>query len=100
GRPRFTEDPASLNDINARPVGSWVRFNCPIDSNPVGNVSWFWNGAPLEHAPVVHGTKKLSLKKSGFRLVVDDLVPEDSGVYTCQVHNIYGKLQWNTTLHV
>uniref|UniRef100_A0A4W5PWJ4 Fibroblast growth factor receptor-like 1 n=1 Tax=Hucho hucho TaxID=62062 RepID=A0A4W5PWJ4_9TELE len=85
-RPRFTQPAKMRKRVIARPVGSSVRLKCMASGNPRPDIVWVKDSKPLTPGEVGEGGKKkwtLSLK---------NLIPENSGKYTCHVSNRAGEI--------
>lgn len=72
-----------MPNVVVKPAGNMLRLRCPSFGNPRPNITWYKNN---EEPKRTLGTVVMS--KWTFRL--EDLVPEDSGNYTCVVCNELG----------
>ncbi|KAM7325316.1 hypothetical protein ACRRTK_015569 [Alexandromys fortis] len=91
---------------SARPYGyetagcvstSTVRFHCAAAGNPTPSVSWLKNGKEFRGEHRMGGIK---LRHRHWSLVMESVVPSDSGYYTCIVQNKFGSIQQTYILDV
>ncbi|XP_057206318.1 myelin-associated glycoprotein isoform X2 [Triplophysa rosa] len=69
--------------------GSSVVLHCDVDSNPIPTITWFF------------GEKELtSVIASNASLFLENLAPEDQGIYTCAGDNAYGSMNTSMFLAV
>ncbi|XP_067615795.1 fibroblast growth factor receptor homolog 1 [Eurosta solidaginis] len=88
--PRF-KNPKNLPNIHSKPSGSYVQLACPAIGHPEPNITWTRNDTKIyRHMGRV--------KKSKWAINMEDLVPEDSGVYKCKVCNYLGCIEHATKL--
>lgn len=80
--PSFNKS-VEMPNVVVKPAGNMLRLRCPSFGNPRPNITWYKNN---EEPKRTLGTVVVS--KWTFRL--EDLVPEDSGNYTCVVCNYLG----------
>lgn len=80
--PSFNKS-VEMPNVVVKPAGNMLRLRCPSFGNPRPNIAWYKNN---EEPKRTLGTVVVS--KWTFRL--EDLVPEDSGNYTCVVCNYLG----------
>lgn len=80
--PSFNKS-VEMPNVVVKPAGNMLRLRCPSFGNPRPNITWYKNN---EEPKRTLGTVVMS--KWTFRL--EDLVPEDSGNYTCVVCNELG----------
>ncbi|KAG7459707.1 hypothetical protein MATL_G00213430 [Megalops atlanticus] len=74
----------------ARPRGSTARLFCQIQGYPDPEVEWLRDNEPLEESARVH----IEYEEDGrCTLVLSQVVPEDSGWYTCKAFNSQGEAQ-------
>ncbi|KAH8413992.1 hypothetical protein KR222_000290, partial [Zaprionus bogoriensis] len=84
--PRF-RNLKKLSPVYTRPSGSSLSLNCQATSNPEPSVTWYRNDS--RDWTRTYGTYRTTRGQ----LIMDDLVPEDSGKYECRVCNKLGCLQ-------
>nr|XP_031843200.1 fibroblast growth factor receptor homolog 1-like isoform X1 [Nomia melanderi]XP_031843201.1 fibroblast growth factor receptor homolog 1-like isoform X1 [Nomia melanderi] len=93
------ERPPSFNKnvempyVVVKPAGNMLRLRCPSFGNPRPNITWYKNN---EEPKRTLGT--VVITKWTFRL--EDLVPEDSGNYTCVVCNSLGCINWTFKVEI
>ena len=83
--PRFTVPKSRLQQkVIALPVGNSVKLDCFADGYPKPEVAWYKNGKPF--------TKRKGRKvwKRKYVLALKDVVPSDTGTYSCNVSNYLG----------
>ncbi|KAF7228569.1 fibroblast growth factor receptor-like 1a isoform X2 [Nothobranchius furzeri] len=88
-RPRFTEPAKMRKRVIARPVGSSVRLKCTASGNPRPDIVWLKDNKPLDDEEGVAGEEG---KKKRWTLSLKNLMPENSGKYTCHVSNKAGEI--------
>ncbi|XP_049547802.1 fibroblast growth factor receptor homolog 1-like isoform X1 [Anopheles darlingi] len=76
-----------------KPSGSFVRLRCPAEGYPKPNITWTKDGRDIERSMG-------QAKKVNWAIVLEDLVPDDSGFYTCHVCNRVGCVNYTTKLEV
>lgn len=74
-----------------KPSGSYVKIICSFDAHPTPNVTWTKEGKPITRTMGEVHYKKWSVQ-------MEDVIPEDSGLYKCEVCNIYGCVDYTTKL--
>uniref|UniRef100_A0A182LZD6 receptor protein-tyrosine kinase n=1 Tax=Anopheles culicifacies TaxID=139723 RepID=A0A182LZD6_9DIPT len=79
--------------IVSKPSGNMVRLRCPADGYPKPNITWTKDGREIERTMG-------QVKKVNWAIVLEDLVPQDSGFYTCTVCNRLGCVDFTTKLEV
>ncbi|XP_062558666.1 fibroblast growth factor receptor homolog 1-like isoform X2 [Armigeres subalbatus] len=92
GPPVFTKEEHMVK-LMPKPSGNMVRLRCPADGNPVPNITW-----TKDEERIVRSMG--SVKYAKWSIVLEDLVPKDSGKYTCHVCNVYGCVNFTTKLEV
>ena len=93
--PRFTVPKLKLQQkLIALPVGNSVRLDCSADGYPKPEVAWYKNGKPF--------TKRKGRKvwKRKYVLALKDVVPSDTGTYSCNVSNHLGWINHSYYLDV
>ena len=86
--PKFIVPPRKLSrNFLALPVGNSVKLDCSADGHPRPTVTWYKDGARFMERK---GGRRLYLRKGTLLLYMEDLVPTDTGKYTCNVSNAYG----------
>ncbi|XP_049276748.1 fibroblast growth factor receptor homolog 1-like isoform X1 [Anopheles funestus] len=79
--------------IVSKPSGNMVRLRCPADGYPKPNITWTKDRREIERTMG-------QVKKVNWAIVLEDLVPQDSGFYTCIVCNRVGCIDFTTKLEV
>ncbi|KAK7794963.1 hypothetical protein U0070_017472 [Myodes glareolus] len=79
----------------AVPATSTVRFHCAAAGNPTPSISWLKNGKEFRGS-IAWGASR----HRHWSLVMESVVPSDSGYYTCVVRNKFGSIQQTYTLDV
>ncbi|XP_038046161.1 fibroblast growth factor receptor-like isoform X2 [Patiria miniata] len=69
-----------------------AKFRCSVDAYPKPNITWWRGNVRLETGD------DREVKRA--TMTINDVVVEDSGVYSCYVTNDYGELRVNFTLEV
>uniref|UniRef100_A0A182JNW8 receptor protein-tyrosine kinase n=1 Tax=Anopheles christyi TaxID=43041 RepID=A0A182JNW8_9DIPT len=90
--PEFTKK-EHMPKIVSKPSGNMVRLRCPADGYPKPNITWTKDGREIERTMG-------QVKKVNWAIVLEDLVPQDSGSYTCTVCNRVGCVSFTTKLEV
>lgn len=72
-------------------VGESATFRCQATGNPAPIRQWSRNGVSISalESPILN---RFELVNDGERLIIGDLMEEDSGVFTCFVFNIIADL--------
>ncbi|XP_053698592.1 fibroblast growth factor receptor homolog 1-like [Sabethes cyaneus] len=92
GPPFFTKREHMVG-LMPKPSGNMVRLRCPAHGNPMPNITW-----TKDNQKIVRSMG--SVKYAKWSIVLEDLVPKDSGAYTCNVCNDYGCISFTTKLEV
>lgn len=93
--PRFVDSIRMQQTFIAWPARHTVRLKCKANgSNPL-KFQWLKDGDPS-----IHRRLQPRLKTNMWYLKLKDLVPLDSGKYTCVVSNAYGSINHTYTLRV
>ena len=69
----------------ALPVGNTLKLDCSAEGYPSPTVRWYKNGQPFKE----RRGSSLHLDRA-FVLALKDVVPSDTGKYTCNVSNDFG----------
>ena len=86
--PQFTVSKDKLSrSLLALPVGNSVKLDCSAEGHPRPIVTWYKDGARFLERK---GGSRLHLDQWTLLLNILDLVPTDTGKYTCNVSNAYG----------
>ncbi|XP_054456454.1 myopalladin isoform X2 [Anoplopoma fimbria] len=90
--PVFTK---SLQDLLAS-EGQLVVLECRVKGAPSPQVDWYREGKIIEDSPDF----RILEKKGICTLVIAEVFPEDSGMFTCTASNNYGTVSSAATLRV
>lgn len=91
-KPHFKRT-SELNRLMAKPSGNMFRFRCLVEGNPEPNITWTKNGERIER-------KMGKVKQQKYAITLEELVPDDSGLYKCEACNPSGCVDWTTKLEV
>ncbi|KAL7017810.1 hypothetical protein ACKWTF_010540 [Chironomus riparius] len=90
--PYFKDKNALLN-IVLRPSGNMIKLRCPAKGNPEPKWEWIKNGVPIE--------RKLGhVQYNKMAITLEDLIPADSGNYTCIVCNKHDCINFTSKVEV
>ncbi|XP_002741403.1 fibroblast growth factor receptor 3-like [Saccoglossus kowalevskii] len=97
-KPYFTSPQKMSRRFIAEPAGKGVtaRFHCHADGNPTPRINWLKNHQEMDASNI--RIDKVRIKK--WSLILEDLLPSDSGLYTCIVGNQYGSINATYELEV
>lgn len=90
--PHFTKADA-MAPYDAKPAGNMWRLKCPAFGNPCPNVTWTKDGAPIQR----HWG---AVRFGNWSIMLEELVTQDTGNYTCTVCNALGCVEHSTKLDV
>ncbi|XP_030012097.1 myopalladin isoform X2 [Sphaeramia orbicularis] len=90
--PVFTKN---LQDLLAS-EGQLVVLECRVKGTPSPRVDWYREGKPIEDSPDF----RILQKKEICTLVIAEVFPEDSGMFTCTASNKYGTVSSTAALRV
>ncbi|KAF2896173.1 hypothetical protein ILUMI_10002 [Ignelater luminosus] len=79
--PYFVVEPESVNTTEHETV----EFHCKADGFPEPQITWIYNGKPLEIA-----SPNLRRKIESNRVVIENLNKSDIGIYGCNASNLLG----------
>ena len=95
--PRFTVPKLRLQQkLIALPVGNSAKLDCSADGYPIPRVAWYKNGKPFNERK----GSSLYLDDWKYVLPLKDVVPSDSGTYSCNVSNHLGWINQSYVLDV
>ncbi|TRY90145.1 hypothetical protein DNTS_033337, partial [Danionella cerebrum] len=78
--PSLVEVPESVT----RPRAGTARFVCSAEGFPTPHVTWMKNGE------TIHSNGRVKMYNS--KLVINQIIPEDDGIYQCQAENQLGSI--------
>jgi len=78
-------------------LGETIRLKCEISGNPIPHYTWY-----QENRQVTERDKRFQVRPTewGSKMRISNLVPSDSGFYTCRGQNHYGTESTTGYLHV
>lgn len=91
-KPYFKRD-SELHKLMGKPSGNMFRFRCLAGGNPEPNITWTKNGESI-----VRSMGKVKYQR--WAITLEELVPDDSGLYNCKACNQHGCVDWTTKLEV
>ncbi|EDO43236.1 predicted protein, partial [Nematostella vectensis] len=95
GPPYFAQQQKMKGTFIAWPAWHTIKLKCKAEGTPPLTFTWLKNGKPITHRRLQPG-----LKTNQWYLRLRDLVPADTGDYTCVVSNPYGQINHTYTLQV
>lgn len=95
GSPRFVDYVRMKQTFIAWPARHSVRLKCKANGSKPLRFQWLKDGHPS-----IERRLQPRLKTNMWYLKIKDLVPLDSGAYTCVVSNVYGSINHTYTLRV
>uniref|UniRef100_A0A0R3RFL4 Immunoglobulin I-set domain protein n=1 Tax=Elaeophora elaphi TaxID=1147741 RepID=A0A0R3RFL4_9BILA len=93
-----TEPPNIVTEMKSRQVneGETVNFSIKVTGYPIPEVTWFLNGEPISP----DGKMKITEEDGTHTLVMNDVVPEQSGEISCEAKNSVGSRKQLASLAV
>ncbi|XP_038114693.1 titin isoform X5 [Culex quinquefasciatus] len=85
-----------LSDILAA-EGEKCQFECAVSGDPRPNIKWYVNNREIEENPRVHS---LFREDGVVKLVIEQVFPDDKGVYTAKASNPSGEAKCFSNLIV
>ncbi|KAH8292262.1 hypothetical protein KR054_007695 [Drosophila jambulina] len=86
--------PKKMSSLQTRPSGSLLLLTCHALGNPEPNITWYRNGTSEWSRS--YG----NIKRNRWTQTMEDLVPDDSGNYTCKACNPLGCIRHDTQVIV
>jgi roundabout axon guidance receptor 2 len=77
------------------PINTIAVLPCQASGNPRPSISWYKDQLPITQT----GSSRLMVEATG-TLVIDNLTPEDTGLYTCTASSESGETSWSASLSV
>lgn len=93
GSPPFFTNSNSMFRLISKPSGNMVKLKCIAKGDPEPKVVWTRDGMPIDRKMGQVHTAKWSI-------TLEDLIPDDSGAYMCNVCNIHGCIDFTTRVDV
>ena len=75
----------------SRNEGDNASFTCQADGEPVPNINWYFNGAPVNEANTMKYTismMSLNITTNSSTLTIMNVRSSDVGTYTCNATNV------------
>ncbi|XP_072331662.1 myosin light chain kinase, smooth muscle-like isoform X2 [Scyliorhinus torazame] len=95
---KITFAPVILKELTDLQVmdGSQVRMTMEVAANPLPEIIWLHNGKEIQES------EDFQFEKNGneYNLFIQEVFPEDTGKYTCEVWNDIGEVQTHAILTV
>ncbi|KAB5567784.1 hypothetical protein PHYPO_G00236840 [Pangasianodon hypophthalmus] len=95
--PEWAQPDKMEKKLHAVPASRTVRFRCPAIGNPTPTLKWLKNGKEFKKDQRIGGFR---VRESLWAIIMDSVVPSDSGNYTCVVENKYGSINHTYQLEV
>ncbi|VDP08349.1 unnamed protein product [Soboliphyme baturini] len=91
--PKFTEP---LTDFEEQPEGNSIRFECKLEplGDPTLRIEWLHNGRPIPYSTRIQTQHDFGTAV----LIIQHIIPEDSGEYTCKATNSKGQASTTCSL--
>lgn len=70
-----------------------VKLKCAAKGTPEPKVVWTKDGEPIDR-------KMGKVNNARWSITLEDLIPDDSGLYMCNVCNIHGCINYTTKVEV
>lgn len=90
--PQFTNLNA-LNRLVAKPSGNMIKLRCPAKGEPEPTIEWTKDGKAIER-------KMGQVQFNKWAITLEDLIPDDSGAYTCKICNVHSCINYTTKVEV
>lgn len=91
-KPEFTK-PKKMHRIQVKPAGNMVNLKCQAEGNPQPNITWIKDGSPFYRRLGQAEYRKWSL-------ILENLITDDAGNYTCIVCNTEGCINFTFVVDV
>jgi hypothetical protein len=82
-----------LLPLIAKPSGNMLKLKCPAKGDPEPRVEWTKDNERIDR-------KMGSVNYARWSITLEDLIPDDSGMYKCNVCNIHGCINYTTRVEV
>lgn len=90
--PQFT-NLNSLNRLVMKPSGNMINMRCQAKGDPEPTIEWTKDGKPIER-------KMGQVQYKKWAITMEDLIPDDSGAYTCKICNKHNCINFTSKLEV
>lgn len=91
-KPEFTEP---LKDLEVGD-GSALTLQCTVKGDPEPQITWSKNGKAISSSEIMN----LKYKNGAATLTINEVYPEDEGVYTCTATNSIGATDTKCNLKI
>lgn len=91
-KPTFTN---SLKDVQIRD-GETMTIECAVSGDPEPQISWSKNGKIISSSEIID----LKYKNGVAKLTINEIFPEDEGLYVCTATNSVGSTDTQCRLTV
>lgn len=76
--------------------GQKLELECTVNGDPEPKVTWLKNNSIISSSEIL----ELKYKNGVARLIINEVFPEDEGLYVCQAKNSVGKAETQCNLKV
>lgn len=76
--------------------GEMLTLKCTVSGDPEPQVAWFKNNEPLSSSEIID----LRYKQGLASLTINEVFPEDEGLYTCKANNSLGTTETTCRLRI
>jgi hypothetical protein len=91
-KPDFTK---ALKDLTIRD-GETLTLTCSVQGDPEPQITWSKNGKAISSSEIMD----LKYKNGVATLTINEVFPEDEGVYTCTATNSIGSTETSSKLTI
>ncbi|XP_036000449.1 fibroblast growth factor receptor 1-A-like [Fundulus heteroclitus] len=95
--PQWTHPEEMEKKLQTVRVSRTVKFRCQASGNPTPSLKWYKNGKEFKRD---HRARGFKLRHHVWTIIMESVVPSDSGNYTCLVENQYGSINHTYQLDV
>ncbi|XP_051779182.1 fibroblast growth factor receptor 2 isoform X5 [Erpetoichthys calabaricus] len=93
----YWKHPEKMEKLRSVPASSSVRLRCVAGGHPTPAIRWLKNGQDFK---LEHRDGGYKVRPQHWTLILERVVPPDSGMYTCVVHNEFGSINHTCQLDV
>ncbi|XP_039599486.1 fibroblast growth factor receptor 2 isoform X3 [Polypterus senegalus] len=93
----YWKHPEKMEKLRSVPAASSVRLRCVAGGHPTPAIRWLKNSQDFK---LEHRDGGYKVRPQHWTLVLERVVPSDSGMYTCIVHNEFGSINHTCQLDV
>lgn len=91
-KPKFTQLLQDLTIVD----GEQLQLSCQVEGDPEPQISWSKNGKLITSSDIID----LKYKRGTATLIINEVFPEDEGVYVCKATNSIGSVETKSKLTV